>query len=110
MSVQKFIDLKSYSEKIGNKTAQLTAIQVKRLAVSKVAVDEGGLIGSIMMSKTAQGYAVHSDSDYALAQEYGLSEYGKPNYTYTPYMRPASDEAEAMIPKLSKIAERMTKW
>ena len=109
MSVTKYIGISNIGKDIAEKTAQLTAIQVKRLAISKVAVDSGNLKNSIIMSKTRTGYAVFSGSEYALAQEYGLEPYGKPNYTYTPYMRPASIEANAMMGQLVKLASKVVK-
>jgi hypothetical protein len=95
-----------------------TALALQGQAVALCQVDSGNLRGSIMVKlKTEDGVqridspdvaSKTDDSDlsepdenetafvgsacvYAAAQEFGLADYNKPNYSFHPYLRPAFD-------------------
>jgi|WetSurMetagenome_2_1015567.scaffolds.fasta_scaffold02423_11 hypothetical protein len=95
-----------------------TALALQAQAVALCQVDSGNLRGSIMVKlKTEDGIQKidspdvgrkTDDSDltepqenetahvgsacvYAAAQEFGLEEFGKPNYQFHPYLRPSYD-------------------
>jgi phage gpG-like protein len=68
--------------------AEAVGITQARLLARK---DTGILANSIEEKRRTDDTREYgSNVDYAAAQEYGLAEKGKPNYGYTPYLRPSA--------------------
>jgi len=100
-SVVIYIDLKGLAPAFANNISASIAGKVAVFAHQKVAVSteatrpgpiHGTLrntIQSIKINNTGK-YIVVAQTEYAWAQERGLAKFGKPNYTYTPYMGPAA--------------------
>lgn len=109
MPVKKNINLTTFVTDYAEIMAAAAAEHIVNTAVRLVRVDQGTLKNSIRKVKTTTGYVVETGSlAYAAAQEYGLASFGKPNYRFTPYMRPAAVELKnASI--LKTIAERAMK-
>jgi len=94
MGVEIYIDTSRFAAIFANEMAFEVARQIEAFAQRRVAVDSGDLKGSITIVGIAPAeYIVFAQAPYALAQEYGLRAYGKPNYRYQPYMRPAAVQA-----------------
>lgn len=87
------INLKKYGLAFADRLAQLAAAEAKNKAQEIVAKESTALVSSIkIIREHAAGYMVYSETEYAAAQEWGLPDV--PNYTFTPYMRPAASWAE----------------
>ncbi|MCP3680336.1 MAG: hypothetical protein GY782_08845 [Gammaproteobacteria bacterium] len=96
MGVEIYINTARFIKILTNEVAFEVARQVESFAKRRVAVDSGDLKGTITIAGIMPGeYKVFSMSPYGLAQEYGLASFGKPNYRYQPYMRPAAAHAGA---------------
>jgi hypothetical protein len=98
--VEIHLSLTKYTTVYADKLAQRVNVAVRIFAKQFVAVgkgpDGGRLRNSIQSIKLGFGeYQTFAATPYAAAQEYGLAPYGKPNYTFTPYMRPAADKASS---------------
>lgn len=105
MSVKKNLNLKVYVNVLAQKTAQGVAVEARNIARDKVAVDKGRLRNNIRTEQISKDdFITLSDTPYSLAQEFGLEPFGKPNYTFTPYMRPAAEQV-VNIDKLTKIVQ-----
>lgn len=90
--VEIFLDLAKYSEVMADKLAQRVNVEVRNQARGNVAVDTGKLRNTILTEKLGPGrYQTFAETPYALAQEFGRPDL--PRYTFTPYMRPAAQEA-----------------
>lgn len=101
------INLPVYSREIAKVLCAAVAQDARNNASSIATKGVTGLLkASIQVQRINDfHYVVGSNLDYALAQEYGLAPYGKSNYTFNPYMRPAARIAESNIPALAKAAE-----
>jgi hypothetical protein len=104
-TVEIFLDLSKYVDILSDTAAGLIASDVRKFAREGVAVDTGRLRNSVRLEKIFGGFEVISETPYSLAQEYGRPDL--PQYTFTPYMRPAAEKAtsEANILKRIKNAE-----
>lgn len=90
--VEIFLDLGKYSRVMADKLAQRVNVEVRNRARYHVAVDTSRLRNSIRTEKLGSGhYQTLSETPYSLAQEFGRPDL--PRYTFTPYMRPAAQEA-----------------
>jgi len=102
VAVEIKIDLGKYTSVMADKIAQGIAVDIRNKAKKKVRVDKGDLRNSIQAIKIASGsYEVFAQAPYAAAQEFGRPDL--PKYGYTPYMRPAAEQA---ISNLDKIVEK----
>ena len=98
MSVKKHIDIINLVPNFEEQLVKNVTRRAQEVAQKIVRVDQGTLKNSIHVSDNV----VYSDLPYARAQEYGLAEFGKPNYGFTPYMRPAAKDVESNIASLAK--------
>jgi hypothetical protein len=107
MSVVKHINIKNLVPEFESQIIRNTTHFIQQRAQTRVRKDTRNLMASIRIS----GPYVFSDLPYARAQEYGLEAYGKPNYDYTEYMRPAVKDAESNIAQLTSksMAETLAK-
>lgn len=103
-----FINTSKYGDILADVYAGEIAANIASKAKRKVRVDTGNLASTINFNKKSKGeWEVFAISDYAAAQEWGLKPFGKDNYRFTPYMRPATQEAGSTGEKniALKIAE-----
>jgi hypothetical protein len=110
-TIEIYLDIAQYVAEFGDKFIQLLAAGIVNDARRYVAVStsatrpptkkepnppHGQLRNTIHQTKEEGIRKVIAGNEltpYAAAQEYGLAKYGKPNYTFTPYMRPAAASA-----------------
>lgn len=89
-----YINTERYGKILADTMAQVVALSIASKARRNVRVDTGQLRASINTDRIGQGhYMTFAQTVYAAAQEFGLAPFGKANYSYTPYMRPAAMEA-----------------
>jgi len=94
MSVEILVDLSTYADTLDREVMEAVTLYTANAAKRLVAVDTGNLKGSIQTERINNTtMQVFSTSVYAAAQEYGLREFGKENYNFNPYLRPAAADA-----------------
>jgi hypothetical protein len=85
------MNLGNLASDFGENVGRLMMGRIAREARSRVAVDTRNLQNSIKaITISKKRFSVIASTEYAAAQEWGLAKFGKPNYTFTPYMTPAS--------------------
>lgn len=91
-----YINMPGFMKSIAKQVTASIAIDARNRARNKVRIDTGALKNSINVEQIdEQSWEAFTNMVYAAAQEFGLAEFGKPGYGFTPYMRPAAMEASA---------------
>jgi hypothetical protein len=95
MPVKKNYNTGKFMDELAKIVTAAVAEDINNKAKSIVRVGTtGNLKGSINFEKNSDyEWTAYSQTEYAAAQEWGLAPFGKPNYSFTPYMRPASQDA-----------------
>jgi len=94
VKIDKKLNLNVFLDTLVDQIGEEVAKSTMTFAQRRVSVDKGDLKDSIDLLAIAPGnYEVFAQTLYAAAQEWGLAPFGKPNYRYQPYMRPAAAEA-----------------
>jgi len=104
--VEIFLDLSKFGDILADNVTQRVAADVKNKARRNVRVDTGRLRNSIRVDGV--GFAVYevvTDTPHSLAQEFGRPDL--PNYGFTPYLRPAAQQA-AKAENIAKIVAAAT--
>jgi hypothetical protein len=98
--------LKNIPDEVAEEVVKRTVEKASTIAKQFVRVDLGNLKGSITPQTEGLKGEVYSESDYSLTQEFG--DPSKPNYGFTPYLRPAASVAgsQAEVDKSTKAAMR----
>lgn len=107
MAVRKFYDLVKFTDIIADTIPLAVALDISNRAKNIVRVDSGDLRGSISFKKVKKNESmVFTRSAHAAAQEWGLAVFGKPNYSYTPYLRPAAQDSsqQSNLSEIIRIA------
>jgi len=96
------LDIDGFAKDFTELVTKKAATAGQRIAKRIVRKRSGDLKKSIILKKDEDDeWFYYSDSEYALAQEYGLEPFGKPRYGFTPYMRPS---ARRVIEQIGNIA------
>lgn len=91
VGVTYYINISVYGADLADIFAGIIAYNIASKARNIVRVGStGNLKNSITTERKSKGnYETYAQAAYAAAQEWGLAPFGKPNYSYTPYMIPA---------------------
>ena len=106
--VEIYINLEGLSGWFAENISAAIASKVAKFAKETVRVDTRALQGTIKhrpvqsISMGGSQFMVVAETEYAAAQEWGLEDFGKPNYGFTPYMG-VSAERVMDIPVLTPI-------
>lgn len=96
-------DFVRFTREFEDRIGWYTAVTARKIARQTVRVDTGTLRNSIQIDKvSAERHEVNANTEYAAAQEYGRPDL--PNYGYTPFMRPAAEEAIQDLPDNARKA------
>lgn len=105
MPVIKKLNMVKYTEELARLTVMMTGAEIRNEARKLVRLDSKTLRNSIRFDMLGRANGeVSANTPYAAAQEWGLAPFGKPNYGFTPYMRPAA--TEVVNTKMDGIVER----
>jgi hypothetical protein len=90
-----YLDFAKYGIELTNDNLAGIAFEILGISDRLVAVKSGNLRASGKVEQEGLAWVVSYSTEYAAAQEFGLAPYGKPNYTFTPYMRPAAQRVSS---------------
>jgi hypothetical protein len=112
--VEIFIDMAKYSDVLSDNLSQRVSSDIRNKAKKIVRIDSTRLRNSIKVDKVGfASYEVFADVPHALAQEFGRPDL--PSYGYTPYLRPAAQQAletgnfQILVEKSNAVALKRSK-
>ena len=105
MGVKFNYNMAVYTREFGRLFVQGIGTEIRIEARKLVRVKSHDLQGSIRFDLISYSRGeVSANTPYAAAQEWGLAPFGKPNYGFTPYMRPAAAQVMKRLRAIAKEA------